>query len=1768
MQKFKKKYLGVLVLSYVASIASAQSVSSISPYNVAMSGDDGQGSVHPTPTYEQPVSDEPVYEEAYAQDVAVEGCCSNVGGILSSVLQAGLFLTGIINDKDNNRSLAKLTDMIKPDGYYAGFEIFADAIQPRFPSVRSLVSLAPFSAISKLPASVVPPTIVSSSEALSSLLPSLSTIPSSIGVSVSGPLSTLSGLSALAPLAPLASISSIVPSSASIPSAVSAFSFSVPASSLLPSVLPLIFSSILLPSSLPLSLSGVSPLLTSVPQSASSVLSSFSETFSIVSSLANSFSATVSSLSSSILGIPSVISTSIGLPSTISAIILGSPISSSILTSSSAITNLSLSSLSSVLPSSAPFVSSSAVVSSSLGLSSLVSSPVLSSLSTMPSSLGISTLSSSLVSAAPLLSGSVTSTLASISSFSAPSSSLSSIISSVLGSSGLSSSSLLIPSATSSLLIGSSSLLPSSGLAISSISSSLLFLSSFLPGMVSLVSGVSSLSGAVLSSLAPLSGPVLASSSFSSSSVGPILGVAMITSSILSLPFASSSLTLSSIPSNIITSSLIPSSSMNSALSGLSLSSAVPSSSTIVGSISALPLSSSASSSGVLSSTSVSSIVPLAVSVSSSLSSGLVPVASLVSGLISSTSSVSGLPLSLSTLLSSIPVSLSSLPTSISSSVLSVSSAPSFLSSTMLASSSVLSSSLVPISSLFPLSLLVPASLSSSVAFSSLSVGSSSLLSTPILSVSSSSFLVSSLPLIVSAIPSLVLGSSSGPLSSLPSSLSVSSLVPAMSSQSSSFTSSSLGVSTLSLSVPLFVSASVSSSSLPLSSVPSSLAASSIPSSLLSVPSAIPALSSSAVSSIPSSSASSLSSLPLSSLVPAVITSLLSSSSFVNVLSSSSGPSLSLSSTVSQALSSIPSSGAGVSSSVLGSSSSLSGIPSLPSAVSMLSSSVPAFSLSTSASVNSLISTTSALFSLSSPVLSLSSIPASISGPFLSSSTLPSLSSLPFNSLSSLSSSVPATSALSSGVPALSSGLPSSSSFVPSMSLGPLSVASSYVPIISGAGGALSWRVSNPNSRISWKYGFHDYNYDAKYEDFEFKNLVVFGDSLSDTGSFGRGSVYVADGNPYVIYNSYLSLALTGKVVTPERFGGANYAMSGAVLRNDLFDPMSWIIRRDSLKSQVNRYLERNGGANKDDIFILWGGGNDVTADIQYAVMNPVNWGTVFNSVMPNQPYLNDKALYPGLLAQKLIDNGAQGPILILNLPSSAYTSFTGVMLEGLMDIGMITGGTPLDIFNIGGWLMKSQDSFLRDPANRVGNLADGKGIEYFRENNINAIHSRYPFIPRSLVAAYFDTVFKAQNNVISWFNQSVNGRIEQVVGGNVVQLDVDGLFREVMDNPLAYGIDEILVPECTIGQVAPNCDEGDRYYHGHDGRHYMYTDWHHPSAEMHRIIAEYAIATVNAPAYMTGLSRSLEIGAKARQDYLLSELTRINARPYEGQGQSYVFGGFSGGYSKQNRSLNNRAIVYNGLNIGYGFRPAEGVDVGLMGSLGISKMKPHQNLKYDQKDLVITGFAQYSTGSWWINGLISGGTTKFDSIGRSIPLGENARVEKSKTDGKTWGGRIETGYEFLLGNTWVLAPVLAYTSYRYEVGAFDENGISSTAMRFKKQKRNQEYATLGVRISDDCPDDSAFMRASIDITANRNLNDDKKNKLIGEGGLKRYNTTFSREANRLVKNAKSWFEIKPTVQFKLDKNSRITTSVNYALDKNKSKSKNLSYSVGYRYEL
>ena len=94
-----------------------------------------------------------------------------------------------------------------------------------------------------------------------------------------------------------------------------------------------------------------------------------------------------------------------------------------------------------------------------------------------------------------------------------------------------------------------------------------------------------------------------------------------------------------------------------------------------------------------------------------------------------------------------------------------------------------------------------------------------------------------------------------------------------------------------------------------------------------------------------------------------------------------------------------------------------------------------------------------------------------------------------------------------------------------------------------------------------------------------FDEIVVFGDSLSDTGNAGRFS-----NGPVWVEGVANGLGLS---VRPSELDGTNYAIGGARL-----DPASG---PTSLPAQMQRHLEGNR-LSRERLYIVFGGGNDLIA--------------------------------------------------------------------------------------------------------------------------------------------------------------------------------------------------------------------------------------------------------------------------------------------------------------------------------------------------------------------------------------------------------------------------------------------------------------------------------------------------------------------------------------------------------------------------------------------
>jgi outer membrane lipase/esterase len=181
-----------------------------------------------------------------------------------------------------------------------------------------------------------------------------------------------------------------------------------------------------------------------------------------------------------------------------------------------------------------------------------------------------------------------------------------------------------------------------------------------------------------------------------------------------------------------------------------------------------------------------------------------------------------------------------------------------------------------------------------------------------------------------------------------------------------------------------------------------------------------------------------------------------------------------------------------------------------------------------------------------------------------------------------------------------------------------------------------------------------------------FSRIVVFGDSLSDTGNAGRFS----DGRVWVEFlaDRY------GFALKPSRMGGSNYAVGGARL-----DPGSG---SNSLPAQVAAYLRTNS-PEQSTLYIIYGGGNDLLA----AVGHPHAQSIVDTAVTALQGIVGDLAA-----------RGARD-ILVPNLPDVGITpAIRGQGRRAVEDAAQLTNRFNTRVAAI-------LDTRTRDPSSRVHRL-------------------------------------------------------------------------------------------------------------------------------------------------------------------------------------------------------------------------------------------------------------------------------------------------------------------------------------------------------------------------------------------------------------------------------------------------------------------------------
>lgn len=539
-------------------------------------------------------------------------------------------------------------------------------------------------------------------------------------------------------------------------------------------------------------------------------------------------------------------------------------------------------------------------------------------------------------------------------------------------------------------------------------------------------------------------------------------------------------------------------------------------------------------------------------------------------------------------------------------------------------------------------------------------------------------------------------------------------------------------------------------------------------------------------------------------------------------------------------------------------------------------------------------------------------------------------------------------------------------------------------------------------------------------------SLTVFGDSLSDSGNVGR---FTFDGAQHPLYDEILAAHL-GEDLQRSTLGGSNYAQGGAVSVPKLDPDLN-------TQDQLAGYLASTGGrADSNGLYIHWVGANDIAV----AVTNPLTASeTISNSA--NQSVAQIKTL---------LDAGA-GAVIVPTVPQLGSTPY---MIQTVLRV-LGSEATPAMVA-----AFQSLDGVTTpDKAARQQAVQDAFTQAAGEVSSIPAV--------RDALAQQLYTAWQELSEQVTALSDGYNQQEEAGLAnlkGNIVRVDIAGLFDEVITNPTQYGLSNTIGIACPIGTSADECQSSTPGFSS--AQDYLFADRLHPSPAVHAMIADYIQSILDAPAQVAALSQSPLMMARDTQNTLDGHLQQQRQQPASA-GKFTVFGGYAGQHvDYQGDSWSDGDANTTNLTLGIGYQITDNWQTGVLFSNTNQRQEPSSNYDYKLRGNLVALYSQLTVfDQGWINADLHYADVDFDSIERDIHIGPAKRTEQGSTSGKLLGMRVQTGWTLPITENLSTGPVASYALDYGRVGGYSENSDSSTAMRYSDQTTHSQIGSVGWRI-------------------------------------------------------------------------------------------------------
>lgn len=603
------------------------------------------------------------------------------------------------------------------------------------------------------------------------------------------------------------------------------------------------------------------------------------------------------------------------------------------------------------------------------------------------------------------------------------------------------------------------------------------------------------------------------------------------------------------------------------------------------------------------------------------------------------------------------------------------------------------------------------------------------------------------------------------------------------------------------------------------------------------------------------------------------------------------------------------------------------------------------------------------------------------------------------------------------------------------------------------------------------------------------QGVVIFGDSLSDIGQKGwedlpapnthlKASYLKADGTPNSLYGEHLARALGGTLTASSK-GGSDYAHSGGVVVAEHSPKNMAIQPRVSMDKQIDQYLAK--GANRNDLHILWGGGNDMAAILKQAMGNQDSAASIVNA--RTQLTADTSGRQWARLKQAGVDL-----VVAPDVPNVLYTpeildQFAGAVAEnvktqieekgGEVAVFAGTGTAARDEINAiykrllpqaSAGNQKSVADFTRGRAQLLDTMVDElwnaktSGITAWRYATYGELFSGNGISKEDIKKQVGDN-YTAFAGAATQATDLLNGRTTQALnaqGGNIVRLAANQMFADMLSDPAKYGFDNTLGRACNDSSASVLCgvdlkDAGKQAANANADK-MLFADSFHPGPKAHKIMADYLLSTLQAPGDMAGLRTvGLQNGEAAwnfvRQDSNHGRSQRQPAHTVDAVASYQHNAGGEGGYV---------------LHAGAKAQLSDAWQLGVVFSRQDQDSR-FGNTRVNAKTNSITSTLRYDAPQWWLGGMVQLNDADYQT-NRHIRLGEVRLTQHGETSGMGVGVGMFGGYEWQFGQTRV-AALGDLTAVSGKVHGFSERSGGATQMQFGEQKYTTLHSGLGAEV-------------------------------------------------------------------------------------------------------